>query len=81
MEYLVSEQLIYHTVIFYLGGYLNLGQVNMIDINTYLKSFNAPHIYTPNFLSRDSVKVSKGAYAIMDEFQKDVMTAYSAKVT
>ncbi len=57
---------------------LNLNQVNMIDINAYLKSFNASRVYTANLLADDSIKVSNGAYALMDGFENNVMTAYSA---
>lgn len=52
-------------------------QVNIIDLNAYFKAFSATKIYTADILWNDSIKVSNGAYALMDGFADDVLTSYS----
>ena len=54
---------------------LTTEQINMIDLNAYLKSFSAQKNYTRGILTADNVVVSNGAYALMDGFEDDVMTA------
>lgn len=58
---------------------LNTGQVNLIDLNAYFKSFSAQRIYTANILTVEGVKVSNGAYALMDGFENVVLSAYPAE--
>lgn len=54
---------------------LTTEQINMIDLNAYLKSFSAQKNYTRGILIANNVVVSNGAYALMEGFEDDVMTA------
>lgn len=57
-------------------GNLNSGQVNMVDLNAYFKSFSAQRVYTADLLTAPGIKVSNGAYALMKGFEPAVLTSY-----
>lgn len=54
---------------------LDPGRVYVVDLNAYFKSFSAQRIYTPNLLLTGNVKVSNGAYALLEGFDESVFTA------
>lgn len=52
----------------------NSNQVNLIDLNAYLKSFSASDVYVKGVLAASNVKISNGAYALIEGFDGNVMT-------
>lgn len=58
---------------------LTTEQKNIIDLNAYLKSYSAQKNYTRGILKANNVVVSNGAYALMEGFEDDVMTAYPSE--
>lgn len=51
-------------------------KVNVIDLNAYFKSFSAQRIYTANILQIGNIRISNGAYALMEGFEDCVFSAY-----
>lgn len=55
------------------------GQVNLVDLNAYFKSFSAQRIYVKDLMSFQNLKTSNGAYALLEGFDDDVLNAYPSE--
>lgn len=53
---------------------VNAGQVNLVDLNAYFKTFSAQQAYMPDLLVSQSIRVSNGAYDLMDGFDGKVVS-------
>lgn len=51
-------------------------RVNVIDLNAYLKSFGAKRVFPEGILQTGNVKVSNGAFALMEGFDGKVFSAH-----
>lgn len=48
--------------------------INMIDLNAYFKTFSAWDIYMENILWSENLKISNGAYALIEGFEDKILT-------
>ena len=51
-------------------------RVNVIDLNAYLKSFGAKRVFPEGILQTGNVKVSNGAFALMEGFDGKVFSTH-----
>lgn len=47
---------------------VDTSKCNIIDLNAYLKRFSAQHYYAPKLLQQSPVKITNGAYYLMDGY-------------
>lgn len=55
-------------------GELPSAPVNMIDLNAYFKTFSAWDIYMEDILWQENLKISNGAYALVEGFEDKILT-------
>ncbi len=58
---------------------LDAQQADLVDLNAYLKTFSAQQAYPEGILASNKVKISNGAYALLEGFADDVLTEYKAE--
>lgn len=58
---------------------LDRDKINVIDLNAYFKSFGAQRVCAGSLLQTGNVRVSNGAYALMEGFEGSVFSAYPSE--
>lgn len=54
---------------------LSADSINLIDLNAYFNEFSAWKTYDANILQSENLKISNGAYALLDGFADKIMKA------
>lgn len=60
---------------------VDTSKCNIIDLNVYLKRFSAQHYYAPRLLQQSPVKITNGAYYLMDGYADKMLNGVDDGIT